>query len=355
LCLLPYRNKMKRQIMTPFKAPRKTGGKQRQTDQQTILETEEPTELGLIWPQAAVTDVISEPSNPWWPDGTLGGKNVDEQIGKGKDVMEESPRLTDYDSEGFVARRIDRTTPQKFSDGFHLLELARQKQKEDTALKRSKANLQAKDKTLRKAQGKLAKAKLDRDRLLLEKDATSESDEDNVPIVALVGKSSKKKSPKPGWVYEPIVETTSTSAYWDTLGVESVSVALQLENKATSDDEDDNVPIVSIVLQQKLDVLATVSSSASSFVYPEGEAAVGVDVARDFGGKHGICCGKIVRVDMTTRRPLYHCVYTDGDAEDYDNAELQYAIDLHGALKAGVSIQREVIEDKGKNRELDRT
>ncbi len=197
---------MKRQIMTPFKAPRKAGGKQKKTEQQTILETEEPTELGLIWPQSAVTDVISEPSNPWWPEDTLGGNDVNEPIGKGKDVMEESPRLTDYESEGFVARRIERTTPQKFSDGFRLLELARRKQKEDTALQRAKADLQAKDKTLRIALGELANAKLD-----LEKTATSESEEDNVPIVALVGKKRRQKAVKPGWVYEPVLATTSTS------------------------------------------------------------------------------------------------------------------------------------------------
>ena len=332
---------MKRQIMTPFKAPRKTGGKKkqteqqtktkrktggkkRQTEQQTILETEEPTEIGLVWPQSAVTDVISEPFNPWLPDETLGGINVDEQIGNGKEVTEESPRLTDYESEGFVARRMERTTPQKFSDGFDLLELARKKQ-----------------------YGITLKQYKDRDRLPLEKDVTIESQEDNVPIVALVKKPRKEKPPKPGWVYAPIVDTTLTSPYWDTLGVESVSVPMQPQHKETSDDEDDNVPIVSIVMQQKLDVLASVSSSAATIVYPEGEAAVGVDVARDFGGDHGICCGKIVRVDMTTRRPLYHCVYDDADEEDYDNAELQYAIDLFVAFKAGGSIQPQWNDDKG--------
>ena len=89
---------------------------------------------------------MGEPSNPWWPDDTLGGKDAVEQPSKGKDVMEESPRLTDYESEGFIARRQERTTPQKFSDGFKLLTLARQKQKEDLALQRAKADLQAKDK-----------------------------------------------------------------------------------------------------------------------------------------------------------------------------------------------------------------
>ncbi len=60
-------------------------------------------------------------------------------------------------------------------------------------------------------------------------------------------------------------------------------------------------------------------------MYPQGAAAVGLLVSRDFGGDHGICSGKITRVDTSTRRPLYHVVYTDGDEEDYDDGELQYA------------------------------
>ena len=149
---------MKRQVIKPFKPPRNTGdktGQQRQvkrlseTQQVTPLahqrpsDTEEPTELGLVWPQPAVKDVIEKPSNPWWPAETLGGKDAEQQPSNGKDVMEESPRLSNYESEGFIARRIERTTPQKFSDGFKLLALARQKAKEELALKRAKADLQA--------------------------------------------------------------------------------------------------------------------------------------------------------------------------------------------------------------------
>ena len=95
-------------------------------------------------------DVGEQPSNPWWS----------QEPSNGKDVMEESPRLSDDESEGFIARRHERNTPQKFSDGFKLLALARQKQKEELALKKAKADLQAKDKILRIAQAKLAKAKL---------------------------------------------------------------------------------------------------------------------------------------------------------------------------------------------------
>jgi hypothetical protein len=185
------------------------------------------------------------------------------------------------------------------SGAHKLLALARQRQKEELALKRAKADLQAKDKILRKAQAKLAKAKLERDKLQLEENASSDDDEDNVLFSAL----------------------------------------LQQESKTTSDDEDDNLPIVALVGQQKLNVLATVTSGAASIFYPKGEAAIGVEVARDFGEAHGICSGKIVRVDLTTRRPLYHVLHTDGDEEDCDDGELQYAIDLHFAVKAGLTLE----------------
>jgi hypothetical protein len=95
--------------------------------------------------------------------------------------------------------------------------------------------------------------------------------------------------------------------------------------------------LASLVAIEKLDVLAAVSTKAASIVYPVGEAAIGVQVARDFGGKHGICNGKITKVNLTARRPLYHCVYTDCDEEDYDEAEFRSAIDLHFAVKAGLS------------------
>jgi hypothetical protein len=68
---------------------------------------------------------------------------------------------------------------------------------------------------------------------------------------------------------------------------------------------------------------------------PEGEACVGLEVARDFGGEHGVCFGIIVRVDMNRRRALYHVVYNDSDEEDYDSAELQYAREFCVAHRLG--------------------
>jgi hypothetical protein len=396
---------MKTQVMKPFRAPRNTADitqvksiqvkedsphKHKQTGQQPILDSEEPTELGLVWPQPAEKDVGELPSNPWWPDEPSPGKDATEQPRNGKDVIEESPRLSDYESEGFIARRDDRNTSQKFQEGFEVLALARQKeteekegiaskgksktllvlsrqkQKGDLALKRAKADLKAKDKILRMAEAQLAKIKLERHKQQMDQDATSDDDEDNVSfsallqqesnlpsekvdvnlaVVALGDKSRRKKLSRPRWVYEPVVSTAS--AYWDTLPVDFAAALQGQEAKSLSDDEDDNLPIVSLIGQEKLDVLATVSSGCASIVYPKGEAAIGVEVARDFGGNHGICFGKIEMVDSTTRRPLYHCVYADGDEEDYDDGELQYAIDLHFAVKVGTRIEGNVNADIG--------
>ena len=106
-------------------------------------------------------------------------------------------------------------------------------------------------------------------------------------------------------------------------------------------------PIVANADHEKLNVLATVTSEAASIVYPKGEAAIGVEVAHDFGGAFGICSGKIVRVDLVTRRPLYHVIYSDGDEEDYDDGELQYAIDLHFAVKTGLTLPVQINADNG--------
>ncbi len=74
------------------------------------------------------------------------------------------------------------------------------------------------------------------------------------------------------------------------------------EDGVCSDGEDDNVPLVTLVANQKLNVIA---DAAANVTVPEGESCVGLEVARDFGGEHGVCFGTIVRVDMNRRRALY--------------------------------------------------
>ncbi len=175
-------------------APRKTRDQQRQ--EQTITESEDPTELGLVWPEPVVEHVTDQASNPWWPEDTLGGVDAVEEPSNGKEVMEESPRLSDYEGEGFIARRKERTTPQKFSDGFKLPNLARKKEKYNVLLARAKADFEAKDKIYREAVVELATAQDESINPTMTEEATSDDDDDNVPIVALVRKAPSKKSAK---------------------------------------------------------------------------------------------------------------------------------------------------------------
>ena len=66
---------------------------------------------------------------------------------------------------------------------------------------------------------------------------------------------------------------------------------------------------------------------------PLGKDAVGKQVARDFGEKHGgIFFGRVVSVRGTCKL-IYHVRYTDGDEEDFDEDEYSYAYDL--AIKHG--------------------
>jgi hypothetical protein len=113
---------------------------------------------------------------------------------------------------------------------------------------------------------------------------------------------------------------------------------------ASSDDDNDDVPIASLVVSKNLDVLAEVSYTSS---IATGEACVGVSVARDFGPPHGVCLGSIVKVDVHRRRPLYHVVYGDGDEEDYDEGEFQYARELFVAHSRGETLPAIAKEEKG--------
>ena len=125
------------------------------------------------------------------------------------------------------------------------------------------SNLEAKDKIYREAVVELATAQDESMNAARTEEATSDDDEDNLPIVALVKKAPRKKSAKPSWVYEPILSTVSQPPYWDTLGLDSVSALLVSEAKSTSDDEDDLVPLASLVAKEKLDILAAETNQNS--------------------------------------------------------------------------------------------
>jgi hypothetical protein len=78
----------------------------------------------------------------------------------------------------------------------------------------------------------------------------------------------------------------------------------------SSDTEGDEVPITQ-TLQTKTHVGKSVVESI-----PEGDEAVCVGVARDFGNYLGMFKGNVVCVKENRQRHVYHVVYEDGDEKD---------------------------------------
>ena len=67
---------------------------------------------------------------------------------------------------------------------------------------------------------------------------------------------------------------------------------------------------------------------------PLGDGAVGGKVARDFGDL-GVFHGTVRRVKHGKTKgngTLYHIIYDDGDSEDLDEGEFQYAFELYNAV-----------------------
>jgi hypothetical protein len=77
------------------------------------------------------------------------------------------------------------------------------------------------------------------------------------------------------------------------------------------------------------------NDSVKEFIMPLGAQCVGLDVARDFGSQIGIFKGKITSVNTEGRRHYYHVLYEDGDEEDYDFEEMEFAAELHYKLQRG--------------------
>jgi hypothetical protein len=123
-----------------------------------------------------------------------------------------------------------------------------------------------------------------------------------------------------------------------------VSSLLKRKLPPSSEEEDDDVPIALLVVSKNLDVLAEVSAANVDL---KGEACIGLDFARDFGPPHGVCMESIVRVDINRRRPLYHVLCGDGDEEDYDEGELQYARELFVAHVRGATLPAIENEEPG--------
>jgi hypothetical protein len=144
----------------------------------------------------------------------------------------------------------------------------------------------------------------------------SDADDDEVPLVSLLATVSSNVVSDPPPTKEP----------------------------NGSDAEDDDVPLVALVATASSKIVAV---PPPDVVLPQGEACIGIHVARDFGGDLGIFKGSIVRVDLNRRRPLYHVVYDDGDEEDYDIEELRVAVKLHEAINNGLPFNTQSIPDQG--------
>jgi hypothetical protein len=108
--------------------------------------------------------------------------------------------------------------------------------------------------------------------------------------------------------------------------------------------DEDEIPLVTLLNKSSSNV---VTGEPPDLAQPKGDACIGVHVARDFGGEHGVCKGNIVSVDFNRRRPLYHVLYDDGDEEDYDEQELRSAIALHEAHKNGSPFKTQKIVEQG--------
>ncbi len=160
-----------------------------------------------------------------------------ENFGDSNEVLEpESPMLSEYESEGTLAR------------------------------KRLRQNMQ-----LRVAKNVSGIARTCK---VVE---CSDEDDDDVPLVSLVQK---------------VIDEMPT----------------RQDDHDCSDGDDDNVPLLTLVRKPKLNVLADVSAIET---IPTAQECIELEVTRDFGGEHGASLGKIVRVDVQRRRPLYHVVYTE--------------------------------------------
>ncbi len=68
-------------------------------------------------------------------------------------------------------------------------------------------------------------------------------------------------------------------------------------------------------------------------------------MACDFGPEVGIFHGKVAWVDMEGRRHHYHVVYEDEDEEDYDFAELNFAVELQKAIANGTYVAQPYAEE----------
>jgi hypothetical protein len=82
---------------------------------------------------------------------------------------------------------------------------------------------------------------------------------------------------------------------------------------------------------------------------PEGQEAVGVGIARDFGKEVGVFRGEVKHVRAQRKRHVYHVQYEDGDSEDFDLEEYQFAFEARKALDSG-KFRRDDNEEENSDR-----
>ena len=79
---------------------------------------------------------------------------------------------------------------------------------------------------------------------------------------------------------------------------------------------------------------------------PLGQEAVGCSVARDFGeSEGGIFNGVVDSARLVRTRWIYHILYEDGDEEEMDADEFQYAYEL-AIFEAGGEFYDEDVDEQ---------
>jgi hypothetical protein len=250
--------------------PVKRAGRPRRQTQDQCSDSEEPTALGLVQCSRHVVELDDDGSNPWWP------KESPEHATKSvpSTVENPSPNLAEFEA---------------------LLDDLEQRASVIT-LTKSDVAFEA---------------------------TNSDNEDDDIPIVKLA------RARQPNCVGKEIVEPSDLPAV---ISDPKTTFVPETQNEtATSDNEDDLLPLHELISQKK----EMQFPNEASIEFPKGYACIGLRVARDFGPELGIFHGKVVSVDMEGRRHHYHIVYEDEDEEDYDFAELNYAVELQKAIANG--------------------
>jgi hypothetical protein len=143
-----------------------------------------------------------------------------------------------------------------------------------------------------------------------------------------------------------------------TKNTEYVPSPASLWTVSETDDEEDNVPISQTlgkeIRQSDVWVPSTKTKAllaeadkkakgeldqallAGEQAIPEGQEAIGVGIARDFGKDVGVFRGEVKHVKAKRKRHIYHVHYEDGDSEYFDLEEYQFAFEVRKALDAGM-------------------